>query len=139
MVASPLLGHLATRQYHYRLSNNRHLTCDSTGYGNHGDYVFGWKDDSLQKIMDEECYVNCKTMRTQTIDQMNACSVENKVKEDIGDKDCRYYLCIWTQQLTFVHRDRSNSRPADANVKVKTSNLLSSAQFIFPPSRYVKT
>jgi hypothetical protein len=59
-----------------------------TGYGNHGDYVFGWKDDALQKIMDEECYVNCKSMKTQSIQAMNSCSVKNKVDEDIGDNNC---------------------------------------------------
>lgn len=60
---------------------------DKTGFGNHGDYLFGWKDDALQKIMDEECYVNCSSMRTQSIEQMNACSVSRKVVEDIGDDD----------------------------------------------------
>ncbi|KAI1860734.1 hypothetical protein JX265_008346 [Neoarthrinium moseri] len=56
---------------------------DTTGYGTHGDYVFGWKDDSLQKIMNEPCYVNCKSMKTQTIDQMNSCTVEQTAKEDM--------------------------------------------------------
>ncbi|KAF2268150.1 hypothetical protein CC78DRAFT_540910 [Lojkania enalia] len=60
---------------------------DTTGYGNHGDYVFGWKDDSLQKIMDEACYVNCKSMKTQSIDAMNACSIPRRVNEDIGDEN----------------------------------------------------
>jgi hypothetical protein len=60
---------------------------DDTGYGNHGDYVFGWKDDALQKIMDEECYVSCSSMKTQSIEAMNACSVPRKVVEDIGDED----------------------------------------------------
>ncbi|KAF2740946.1 hypothetical protein EJ04DRAFT_111338 [Polyplosphaeria fusca] len=60
---------------------------DEKGFGNHGDYVFGWKDDALQKIMDEACYVNCKTMRTQTIDQMNSCSVDSFVNEDVGDNN----------------------------------------------------
>lgn len=58
---------------------------DGTGYGSHGDYVFGWKDDSLQKIMDDACYVNCTSMKTQSIAAMNACSIANKVDEDIGD------------------------------------------------------
>ncbi|CAE7023413.1 hypothetical protein P3342_005221 [Pyrenophora teres f. teres] len=58
---------------------------DETGYGNHGDYIFGWKDDALQKIMDEECYVNCATMKTQSMAMMNSCSVPRKVNEAIGD------------------------------------------------------
>jgi hypothetical protein len=62
---------------------------DATGYANHGDYLFGWKDDSLQKIMDEECFVNCSSMRTQSIEQMNACSTTRKVDEDVGDSNCK--------------------------------------------------
>lgn len=65
------------------------LTPLSTGYGTHGDYLFGWKDDSLQKIMDEACYVNCKSMKTQSIEAMNACSVNKKVDEDVGDSNCK--------------------------------------------------
>ncbi|KAK8062017.1 hypothetical protein PG994_008383 [Apiospora phragmitis] len=56
---------------------------DKTGYGTHGDYVFGWKDDALQKIIDERCYVDCKTMKTQSIEQMKACTLEPQVVEDI--------------------------------------------------------
>jgi hypothetical protein len=63
-----------------------------TGFGNHGDYVFGWKDDALQKIMDEECYVDCKTMETQGFEEMNACRVERNVVEDIGDDGCKLNL-----------------------------------------------
>lgn len=62
---------------------------DATGYANHGDYVFGWKDDALQKIMDEECFVRCSSMRTQSIEAMNACGVERKVVEDTGDVNCK--------------------------------------------------
>lgn len=40
---------------------------DSTGFANHGDYVFGWKDHSLQKIMNEACFVNCTSMRKQML------------------------------------------------------------------------
>ncbi|KAF1966248.1 hypothetical protein BU23DRAFT_593269 [Bimuria novae-zelandiae CBS 107.79] len=60
---------------------------DRTGFGNHGDYVFGWKDDSLQKILDEECYVQCKTMKTQSVEAMNSCEVPRKVHEEIGDDE----------------------------------------------------
>lgn len=56
---------------------------DGLGYGNHGDYVFGWKNDALQKIMDEECFVNCTSMKTQSFDAMNACNIKAVVNEDI--------------------------------------------------------
>lgn len=59
---------------------------DATGYGNHGDYIFGWKDDALQRIMDEECYVGCQSMKTQSIEMMNKCSVPREVDEDVGDE-----------------------------------------------------
>lgn len=58
---------------------------DSTGYGTHGDYVFGWKDDALQKIMDEPCYVNCKSMRMQNMTEMNSCTVPQTAKEDVDN------------------------------------------------------
>jgi hypothetical protein len=85
---------------------------DGTGYANHGDYLFGWKDDALQKIMDEECFVNCKSMRTQSIEQMNACSVTKKVDEDIGDANCKSddACCEMVARLMY-YRARVASRP----------------------------
>lgn len=88
MEANLLCGPSATRKYDYYANRPCQLTTVRTGYGNHGDYVFGWKDDALQKILDEECYVNCKTMRTQSIDEMNSCKVAQTVDEDIGDTNC---------------------------------------------------
>ncbi|KAL1838577.1 hypothetical protein VTJ49DRAFT_2504 [Mycothermus thermophilus] len=56
---------------------------DSTGYGSHGDYMFGWKDDSLQRAMDSPCYVNCPTLKTQSIAEMNKCTLPSVVDEKI--------------------------------------------------------
>ncbi|KAK5629040.1 hypothetical protein RRF57_004755 [Xylaria bambusicola] len=53
------------------------------GYGNHGDYVFGWKGDALQKAMDSNCYINCPQLKTQSIQQGNQCSVKDIVGEQI--------------------------------------------------------
>jgi len=56
---------------------------DATGYANHADYVFGWKDDSLQKILDTHCYVNCAGAKTQSIQDMNKCAQQPVVNENI--------------------------------------------------------
>ncbi|KAI1344662.1 hypothetical protein F5Y15DRAFT_421829 [Xylariaceae sp. FL0016] len=56
---------------------------DTTGYGNHGDYVFGWKGDALQTAMDSNCNINCPQLKSQTIQQGNQCSVKPTVSEQI--------------------------------------------------------
>ncbi|KAJ4356205.1 uncharacterized protein N0V89_004235 [Didymosphaeria variabile] len=56
---------------------------DNTGYGNHGDYVFGWKGDALQKAMDTNCNINCPQLKTQSIAAANKCVQQQKVKEDV--------------------------------------------------------
>ncbi|KAK4676544.1 hypothetical protein QC764_401410 [Podospora pseudoanserina] len=57
---------------------------DPTGYGQHGDYVFGWKDDTLQHAMDNRCFAaTCRGLTTQTFDKANQCQVKRVVKEDI--------------------------------------------------------
>ncbi|KAK0648956.1 hypothetical protein B0T16DRAFT_456407 [Cercophora newfieldiana] len=56
---------------------------DRTGFSNHGDYVFGWKDDALQKAMDTNCNINCPQLKTQTIAKGNQCAVTRRVTEDI--------------------------------------------------------
>jgi hypothetical protein len=56
---------------------------DATGYGNHGDYVFGWKGDSLQKAMDADCNINCPQLKTQSIATGNKCAQSQKVQENI--------------------------------------------------------
>jgi hypothetical protein len=60
---------------------------DSTGYGTHADYVFGWKGDSLQKAMDSTCMFQAcgkdKPLKSQSAAQLNKCSIKNTVTEDI--------------------------------------------------------
>ncbi|KAI6080875.1 hypothetical protein F4821DRAFT_42495 [Hypoxylon rubiginosum] len=62
---------------------------DSKGYGTHADYVFGWKDDSLQRAMNSSCFFHAcgspgvqGVLKTQTVEEMNECAVQNTVTED---------------------------------------------------------
>ena len=57
---------------------------DFTGYGTHGDYVFGWKGDSLQRAMDTNCDgPSCAALRAQSIATGNQCRQDKKVAENI--------------------------------------------------------
>jgi hypothetical protein len=61
---------------------------DATGYANHADYLFGWKDDSLQKHLDGHTYVSAPTLKTQSIAEQNKCTVKDMVGEDFDS--CEY-------------------------------------------------
>lgn len=71
-------------------------TGDGEGYSTHADYVFGWKGDSLQKAMDSTCMFdacgNGKPLKSQTVAQMNACSV----KDNVGEKTdgCKFLIIL---------------------------------------------
>jgi hypothetical protein len=63
---------------------------DPTGYGIHGDYMFGWKGDALQRAMDANCNsdlfsdkINCPTLKTQSMDQANKCTRSSMVHENL--------------------------------------------------------
>ena len=63
----------------------------STGYGQHGDYVFGWEGDSLQRAMDSGCYLrNCSLLTEQPPKVKNKCSVPVTVKEKSDLDECEY-------------------------------------------------
>ncbi|KAF4624825.1 hypothetical protein G7Y89_g13346 [Cudoniella acicularis] len=63
---------------------------DKTGYGNHADYVFGWKGDTLQKAMDSGCSsdlfsndIKCPAVKVQTIEQTNKCKKDVMVNDKL--------------------------------------------------------
>lgn len=69
-------------------------TGDTTGYGQHGDYVFGWKGDALQRAMDvaNGCFAaDCGNQKTQSIDDAKRCKISKKVREEVDG--CKLLPC----------------------------------------------
>lgn len=62
---------------------------DNTGYGIHGDYLFGWKGDALQKAMDTKCSGDrCAALKRQSDAEAIACTKAQMSKDNIGDDKC---------------------------------------------------
>lgn len=59
------------------------------GYGQHGDYLFGWKGNALQTAMDAlpggKCAnANCAVLKVQSSSAAEACKKPQQVVEDVG-------------------------------------------------------
>jgi len=83
-------------------------TGDATGYSAHGDYMFGWKGDSLQRAMDSDCFFrDCGANRggpllVQSPEEQNACAVKQTVVDQIDGCKC-----------FFVPDDLESLKPSD--------------------------
>ena len=68
------------------------MLLSSTGYGQHADYVFGWKGDSLQKAMDGGCFgATCSQLKTQAYNAANKCQVKSMVRESVDGCKCTFF------------------------------------------------
>lgn len=72
---------------------------DDTGYGQHGDYVFGWTGDVLQNAMKAGCFgATCSALKTQSFAVANKCAVQSMVAESVeGCKSC--WILIYVSRL----------------------------------------
>ncbi|KAK4168251.1 hypothetical protein QBC43DRAFT_360058 [Cladorrhinum sp. PSN259] len=59
-------------------------TGDTHGYSQHGDYVFGWQGDSLQKALDARCTGDtCAQLKMQSTEDAVKCTKARDVEEEI--------------------------------------------------------
>jgi hypothetical protein len=64
---------------------------DGTGFGQHGDYLFGWKDGVLQKALDARCSGNkCSALKTQDSASALKCAKSQAVRESPGSDECKW-------------------------------------------------
>lgn len=79
-------------------------TGENKGYSTHGDYVFGWKGDSLQKAMDSTCmFQNCgngKPLKSQSMAQANKCGVKNWTPDEVNEGCKLSAVSVKTNRLT---------------------------------------
>jgi hypothetical protein len=67
------------------------------GSAAHGDYVFGWEGDSLQKAMDNNCNLNSACpkagLTVQTPAQYGACKKKQQAPEDVDGCKLLQFVC----------------------------------------------
>lgn len=77
---------------------------EGTAGGNHADYMFGWKGDSLQRAMDKsECfYDGCGSIKKQAMSKANQCKIPLTVKEEVNGCESTDHRMSERYMLTFV-------------------------------------
>lgn len=77
------------------------------GSAAHGDYVFGWQGDTLQKAMDNGCNLNTDCSKAgihaQTSAQYSACKVQQQAPETVDG--CKSFSPACSCKYLFLYRE----------------------------------
>jgi len=72
---------------------------DKSGHGQHGDYLFGWKGDALQRGMDalqgKNCLNDrCDALKFQSVQDATACTKKTQVEGEVVGREgqCEFFL-----------------------------------------------
>ena len=84
---------------------------DSTGYGHHADYVFGWEGDALHCAMsDEGCMTSypgiCEVLTRRSDEEMARCRLAPSV-EEVTEGQCKLEFSLWFVRLQHPRALRS--------------------------------
>jgi hypothetical protein len=111
-------------------SANRH----STGYGQHADYIFGWKGDALQRAMNADCNVYCPTLKTQSVQAANTCTKPTLVREEVDRGAC--FMADETVRCTQLTRSRTPRTSWKQPHPVELDSIARLAAVYFPGELY---